>query len=96
MLRITVVNNSDAATLRLEGKLSGPWVDELERTWYKVTSDTPGASVVLDLCNVTFVGPEGRKQLAWMYKQGARFKTSGCLGKGIVEEIVRDAAGAAR
>jgi len=96
MLRITVENHSHTATLKLEGKLSGPWVDELERTWYKVTNEAVGDSVLLDLCDVTFVDPEGRKQLAWMYKQGARFKTSGCLGKGIVEEIMRDAARAAQ
>ncbi|HLY63009.1 MAG TPA: hypothetical protein VKV95_19860 [Terriglobia bacterium] len=90
MMRITVEYSSKISTLRLEGKLSGPWVDELERTWYKVTTDTKSADVLLDLCGLTFVDPEGRKQLAWMYKQGARFKTAGCLGKGIVEEIMRD------
>ncbi|HEV2352135.1 MAG TPA: hypothetical protein VG028_20065 [Terriglobia bacterium] len=90
MMRITIENTSKISTLKLEGKLSGPWVDELERTWYKVTVDTPGADVLLDICGLTFVDPEGRKQLAWMYKQGARFKTSGCLGKGIVEEIIRE------
>ncbi len=92
MLRITIENNSSTATLRLEGKLAGPWVDELERTWYKVTAERAGGAILLDLCDVTFVDPEGRKQLAWMYRQGARFKTSGCLGKGIVEEIMRETA----
>jgi anti-anti-sigma regulatory factor len=96
MLRITIEDNSTTATLKLEGKLSGPWVDELESTWYKVTNARAGDSVLLDLCDVTFIDPEGRKQLAWMYSQGARFKTSGCLGKGIVEEIVREAARAAQ
>ena len=93
MMRITVEYSSKISILKLEGKLSGPWVDELERTWYKVTADTKSADVLLDLCGLTFVDPEGRKQLAWMYKQGARFKTAGCLGKGIVEEIMREDQG---
>jgi anti-anti-sigma regulatory factor len=90
MMRITVENNSKTSTLKLEGKLSGPWVDELERTWYKVKDESTGAEMLLDLCGLTFIDPEGRKQLAWMYKQGAKFKTAGCLGKGIVEEIMRE------
>jgi hypothetical protein len=90
MMRITIEYSSKIAILKLEGKLSGPWVDELERTWYKVTADTKSADVLLDLCGLTFVDPEGRKQLAWMYKEGARFKTAGFLGKSIVEEIMRD------
>lgn len=90
MMRITVENNSKTSTLKLEGKLSGPWVEELARTWDKVTAEAMGAEVLLDLCGLTFVDPEGRKRLAWMYKHGAKFKTAGCLGKGIVEEIMRE------
>ncbi len=43
-----------------------------------------------DLCEVSFVNGEGRKLLASMHEQGARFRTFGCMAKGIVEEIVRE------
>lgn len=85
MLRIIVERNLNSATMKLAGSLAGPWLDELDRTWSDVRQDTDG--VLLDLSEVTFVAPEGRERLESMYKQGARFKTSSCLGKSIVEQI---------
>ena len=33
MLRATVVQTSGTKALKLEGKLCGPWVDEVHRFW---------------------------------------------------------------
>lgn len=71
----------------------GPWIDELDRTWNEVTVNTVNDSVLLDLSDVTFVAPEGRRQLKSMCEKGARFKTSGCFGRGLVDEIVKDCQG---
>jgi|SRR5579884_1202920 len=90
MLKITVEHGAQNATLKLAGKLAGPWVDELDRAWREVSVRTAAQDVLLDLCDVTFVAPEGRKQLTRMCQQGATFRTSGCFGKGIVDEIVRN------
>jgi len=79
-----------AATLKLEGRLAGPWVGELERSWRAAKDDSRDKPVTVDLCEVTFVDAEGRKLLGWMYEQGARLRTFGCLAKGIVEEIVQE------
>jgi hypothetical protein len=90
MLKITVEHEAKTAILKLAGKLAGPWVEELDRTWHEVSDSTAGGTVLLDLCDVTFVAPEGRMQLTRMCEQGATFKTSGCFGKGLVDEIVRN------
>jgi hypothetical protein len=90
MLKITIDNTMNAATLKLEGRLAGPWVSELERSWRAVKDDSRDKPVMVDLCEVTFVDAEGRKLLSWMYEQGARLRTFGCLAKGIVEEIVQE------
>jgi hypothetical protein len=74
----------------LEGKLAGPWVDELERSRRALRDDSRDKLVLMDLCEVTFVDGEGRKLLTWMYEQGVRFRTFGCMAKGIIEEIVRE------
>lgn len=87
MLRITVERESDTATMKLAGKLAGPWLEELDRTWADIHQTGTGDGVLLDLCDVTFVAPEGRERLESMYRQGARFKTSGCFGKNLVEQI---------
>ena len=88
MLKITVEHGEKTPILRLAGKLAGPWVEELDRAWNEVSIGSAG-EVLLDLCDVTFVAPEGRKQLTKMCEQGATFKASGCFGKGIVDEIIR-------
>ena len=93
MLRITVERNSKTATLKLAGRLVGPWIDELDRTWREVNVQAFTDGVLLDLSDVTFVAPEGRRQLKSMCEKGARFKTSGCFGKGLIEEIVKDCHG---
>jgi hypothetical protein len=90
MLKITIDNAMNAATLKLEGRLAGPWVGELERSWRAVKDDSRDKPVMVDLCEVTFVDTEGRKLLSWMYEQGARLRTFGCMAKGIVEEIVQE------
>ena len=89
MLKITIHNSANAATLNLEGRLAGPWVHELERSWRGVKDDSSDKPVIVDLCDVTFVDAEGRKLLSSMYEQGARLRTFGCMAKGIVEEIVQ-------
>ena len=58
MLRITVKRNSGTATLKLAGRLAGPWIDELDRTWNELHMHTLTEGVVLDLSEVTFVAPE--------------------------------------
>ena len=87
MLKITVEKNSRSTTLRVEGRLSGPWVDELERTWRTVTTATTDCRVAVDLTDVTFVGEEGKKLLEAMYGEGAKLKASGCVTRRLVEEI---------
>ena len=89
MLKITIHNSTNAATLNVEGRLAGPWVVELERSWRAVKDDSQDKPVIVDLCDVTFVDAEGRKLLSSMYQQGARLRTFGCMAKGVVEEIVQ-------
>ncbi len=56
MLRIEAeVNASQGTTIRATGKLSGPWVAELQRS---VASRDEG-TVVVDLTDVSFVDRDG-------------------------------------
>ena len=90
MLRITTQHGGEDFTFRLEGKVSGPWVDELERSWHTTTEAARGGQILIDLSGVTFIDAEGKKLLSWMYTQGADFLCTGCMTRGIVEEIKRE------
>jgi anti-anti-sigma regulatory factor len=87
MLKITVEKNSRSTVLRVEGRLTGPWVDELERTWRSVTSGPADGLVSVDLTDVTFVGEQGKQLLETMYGEGAKLKACGCVTRRLVDEI---------
>jgi anti-anti-sigma regulatory factor len=63
MLRITEVSKDDKAiNLRLEGKLIGKWIAELERLCLHYT-DEENKIVVLDFSGVTFIERKGLRML---------------------------------
>ena len=87
MLRITIEKNSRSTTLRVEGRLTGPWVDELEQAWRAVNSHAADGHVAVDLTDVTLVSEEGKRLLGAMYSEGAKLKGAGCVTRRLVEEI---------
>jgi len=86
MLKITVQDHVSETVLELEGKLAGPWVDELKECWRNAAVRRP---VKVLLCAVTFVDERGRDLLTEMYRRGAELVAEGCMTKAIVDEITR-------
>lgn len=85
MLKITTRREAGALIFQLEGKLAGPWVQELERCW-RSAPDTRRSCV--DLSSVTFIDADGKALLGQMHREGAELMASGCLNKCIVEGII--------
>ena len=86
MLKVTTTNQDQTITLKLEGKLAGPWVQEVTRVWVD-TAQSPRSDYVVDLRSVTFVDSPGQALLATMSRQGARLIAADCLTRNIVDEI---------
>lgn len=84
MLRISWDQEASPARLRLHGKVSGPWVEELERVWDEIR--TKGPHLIVDLTEVTFVGRDGRQLLGEMLRQGAELQ-SGPLMRFTIDRI---------
>lgn len=87
MLKITTRTDPSATTLELEGKLAGPWVQELEGCWREASKADRVIRVLL--CAVTFVDEKGKDLLVKMYRHGAELVAEGCMNKAIVDEIIR-------
>src|SRR5437764_13981764 len=87
MLRITVLDNSGTVTFRLEGRLAGPWVRELESCWQSTRVSRREYPLRLDLTGVTFVDAAGKAFLAARHAEGAELIASGCLMRAVVAEI---------
>jgi anti-anti-sigma regulatory factor len=70
VLRITELPRRSTRTLKLEGKLVGPWVDELRIAC--TPSVAASEHLRLDLHAVTFVDAAGADLLGELIRQGAR------------------------
>jgi ABC-type transporter Mla MlaB component len=88
MLRITTNQTPRVITLRLEGRLEGPWVDVLAECWRDVAARVEKKRLGVDLNGVTFVDGAGKAQLAQMHVHGAEFIAEDLMNKAIVAEIV--------
>ena len=89
MLKITQQIESDIIILVLEGRLTGPWVRELELCWRSADGTPRIHPMRVDLSSVTFIDAEGKALLTRMCHEGAQLVTTGCLNKCIVEGIMR-------
>ena len=70
MLRITLVESSrSAVTLRVEGRIAGPWVEEL-RTTCNVHTGPDQIQLYLDLEDVSFADSAGVALLKELRDQG--------------------------
>jgi anti-anti-sigma regulatory factor len=74
MLRITIHEGSKAQTIQLEGKIAGPWVEELNRTWQSLAPSLGSKELHFDLSGVAFVDAKGRQLLREIYQ-----KTNACF-----------------
>jgi len=89
MLKITTQTAATLTVFELEGKLAGPWVQELADCWRKAAHSDQLVRVLL--CGVTFIDDKGIDLLAEMYQHGAELLAEGCMNKAIVETIVKGA-----
>jgi anti-anti-sigma regulatory factor len=87
MLRVTIGREMSPITFKLEGKIAGEWVDELERAWL-AAADRSGL-IQVDLTGVTFVDEQGKKLLGRMVEQGSNLYATDCMNRSIIEQIAR-------
>src|SRR5262245_2923670 len=90
MLRISVTPESAGATITIEGRLAGLWVDEVARCWRSETVGRDPRSLRIDLGAVLFIDGAGKALLRTMHEQGATlYASSGCMTRAVLDEITR-------
>jgi len=90
MLRITVLNDAQMTTFKMEGKLAQEWVIEAEKAWTAFSNLPHQERIVVDLCGVSFVDDPGHELLARMHSSGARLIGTGPMTSALIEEICGD------
>ena len=88
MLRITVEETPEAIVVKLEGRLTGPWVDELDRLWEQTAPGLNERELSIDLRQTTFADAGGIRILKAIYSQtGARILASTPWTQYLAEEV---------
>jgi hypothetical protein len=59
VLRISMNDDAMAATLKVEGRVVGPWARELAETWRGLWDSANQKRLRLDICGVTFADDKG-------------------------------------
>ena len=87
MLRVTIDKDTSLITFKVEGRIAGEWVGELERAWIEEAGRSKPIKV--DLTGVTFVDEEGKKLLGRMAEHGSNLYAIDCMNRSIIERITR-------
>lgn len=90
VLRITSQQDSvlHGMALVLEGRLAGPWVEEL-RTYCRCIVEHQLPCRHIDLTGVTFIDAEGKRLLTQLWQDGVELRASGCLTRCLIEDIAK-------
>ena len=90
VLRISVERQADTLSLVLEGRLVGPWVDELRRVSRELSA-SDGASLTVDLCGLTAMDARGQDLLNELRQAGATLRCTDVMNQYLVEQMARPA-----
>ena len=74
-MKVTIhKNDGEPVTLKIEGKIAGPYVTELRRAWQDLTPSLGSQKLAVDLRGVTHIDALGKRVLAEIHSQtGAAF-----------------------
>ena len=72
MLKITIMETTSEGRWIVQGRLVGPWVNELRTTWRRAHMSQDKRACIIDLNDVTFIDKSGERLLRAMSKKGAQ------------------------
>jgi|SRR6516162_5265692 hypothetical protein len=89
MFKISVVENPSQRRLVVEGKLVSPWTEEMEAAWRRAAQELDGRKLIVDLANVTVIGPDAESTLLRLMREGAKFSCCGVLTRHVLKQLAR-------
>jgi hypothetical protein len=92
MFRFSVESQNGWTLLKVAGKLSGPMISDLQGWARDAVERAAGQQVIVDLDDVTFIGPEGKDLLLLLQNRGALLQGRGPMTRAIVQEVRQEAA----
>lgn len=87
-MKIEIQETGESVVLRVEGRLAGAFVPELEHCWRDAQSTQPKRQISVDLKNVTCIDRSGKYLLQLMHRSGVPFLRAGLAVQDILEQIM--------
>lgn len=87
MVRISTEDRGATLELRLEGRLSGAWVAELEECWRSHAARSPHKKLIVDLTDTQVIDLAGKYLLRLMHQSGVAITARTPYMKALVAEI---------
>jgi anti-anti-sigma regulatory factor len=87
VLKITVTETETDRRWIVQGRLVGPWVNELRTTWKTAHRNQDKRACIIDLNDVTFIDKSGERLLRAMSKKGAQLIARGLYVKHVLEQV---------
>jgi anti-anti-sigma regulatory factor len=95
MIRVTMEDLGAVLRLKVDGRLDGIWVPELEQCWRSFAERSPGITLIVDLTGTEFVDLAGKYLLSLMHQSGVQLTADSPYMKLLVAEILGAAPNAA-
>jgi hypothetical protein len=77
----------DGTTVTIEGRVVGPWVDELHTCWRRQLASSSGP-IRVELDGVTFIDDVGKAVLRAMHIDGAMLTANTVMMRAVIDAIV--------
>jgi hypothetical protein len=87
LLRISVEQDHDALCFVLEGRLVGPWVEELRTLRQERATSGTYFQLIVDLCGLTAMDTNGQRLLDELLQRGATLRCSDVMNQFLVEQM---------
>ena len=88
MLRITISESDHAIVIKLEGRIAGPWAEELDRVWVETAPHLGSRKLTIQLSNVTYADAAGKRVLREIAAQAdAELVTDSLWTQCLAEEV---------
>jgi anti-anti-sigma regulatory factor len=87
-MKVEIQETGESVVLRVEGRLAGAFVAELENCWSIARATRPGRRISVDVKNVTCIDRAGKHLLQLMHRSGVPFLRAGLAVQDILEQIM--------
>jgi anti-anti-sigma regulatory factor len=89
MLKIDTIESASEILLALQGRLVGPWVDELESQWRRIQATAGERQIAIDLSGVTGIDGAARYLLQLMRVKSVRLVGASIAIRASVDDEAR-------